>query len=322
MFCRFALAVAATLALSISAAGAEEPVHRIGVLGNVENPEATRVWLDGLREHGWVDRTNLRIEYRRYQGRSEQIPALVAELVASRPEVIVAIGPRPAVAIHAAAPTIPLVFRNLADPVALGLVESFARPGGHATGFTTVSLEGFTGKSIQLLKELVPRASQIAILVNPTNPIHQQERAKLPEIARVLGVEIVVVEASTPGQFEMAFETAHAQGAEAVEVGGDALTFAHSAEVVARAAQYRLPAMYFERQYVLDGGLVSYGARQEDNIRGVAGYVDKILRGEKPGDLPVQQPTRCYLTINLKTAATLGITAPPSLLGVADEVIE
>jgi putative tryptophan/tyrosine transport system substrate-binding protein len=195
MLRRLMLAAAAAPFLFASGVGAEELVRRIGVLGNVEDPESTRIWLEGLREHGWVDGDNLHIEYRRYRGRNEQIPALTAELAALRPEVIVATGPRPALAIHATAPTIPLVFRNLADPVALGLVESYAHPGGHATGFTTLPLEGFTGKSIQLLMELVPLAARIAVLANPTNPIHQRERTKLPETGRLLSVELLVRQA-------------------------------------------------------------------------------------------------------------------------------
>jgi len=322
MFCRFALAVAATLALSISASGAEEPVHRIGVLGNVENPEATRIWLDGLRERGWVEGTNLRIEYRRYQGRNEQIPALAAELVAFRPEVIVTVASPAAAAIHAAAPTIPLVFVSVGDPIALGLVDGLAHPGGHATGFATLSPEGFMGKTIQLLKQMVPGASRIAQFINPSNPMIRRFLKDNAEIEKQLGVKLIVVEASAVDQFEAAFGAAVKQGAEAIHVGSDPLTFAHSAEIVALAARYHLPAFYLERRYVLDGGLFCYGPHLEDQWRDAAGYVDKILRGEKPADLPVQQPTRYYLTINLKTAATLGITVPPSLLRVADEVIE
>ena len=169
--------------------------------------------------------------------------------------------PRPpnAVAVHAAAPTIPLVFIAVADPVALGLVESLAHPGGNVTGFATMVPEGFVGKQLQFLEGLVPQASRIAVLINPTNPIHQREQAKLPEIGRLLGVELVVVEASKPDQLETAFETAHTQGAEAIHVFGDPLIFIHSAKVVGLAARYRLPAMYLDRRNVLDGGLMSYG---------------------------------------------------------------
>jgi putative ABC transport system substrate-binding protein len=247
----------------------------------------------------------------------------VAELVALGPEVIVASTAQNAVAVHATAPTVPLVFIAVADPVALGLVESLAHPGGNVTGFATlVQNEDFLGKSLQLLKELVPRASRIAVLINPTNPIHRQSRPKLPEIGRLLGVELVIVEASKLDHFETAFETAHVQGTEAIRVSGDPLTFTHSAKVVGLAARYRLPAMYLGRRYVQDGGLMSYAPNNADFWRSAAAYVDKILKGERPGDLPVQQPTRFYLVVNLKTAAELGITVPPLILAQADEVIE
>ena len=160
------------------------------------------------------------------------------------------------------------------------------------------------------------------MLINPTNPMHQQEQAKFPEFGRRLGVELVVVEASKPDQLETAFETAHTQGAEAIQVVGDPFFGVHMAEVVGLAARYRLPAMYLVPQNVRDGGLMSYGPNTVDFWRRAGAYVDKILKGEKPGDLPVQQPTRFELVVNLKTAATLGITFPPSILAQADEVIE
>ena len=314
--------IAASLILFASQAGGQQPVHRVGVLANTETPEEMQAWLEGLREHGYVGGRNLQIEYRYSQAQSERIPALVAELIALGPEVIVTVGPQQTVAVHAAAPTIPLVFLVVADPVALGLVESLAHPGGNVTGFATVVPEGFTGKQLQLLKELVPRASRIAVLLNPENPMTQRFRPDLPEIGRQVGVALVVVEASQPEQLETAFETAHTQGAEAIHVLGDPLTNRHSAKVVGLAARYRLPAMYLFRPNVLNGGLISYGPDFVDFWRRAGASVDKILKGERPGDLPVQQPTRFDLVVNLKTAATLGITVPSSILGQAHEVIE
>ncbi len=281
-----------------------------------------QAWLEGLRRRGYVVGRNLQVEYRYSPARSEQIPALVAELVAFGPEVIVTSGPQLTLAVHAAAPTIPLVFLAVADPVALGLVESLAHPGGNVTGFATLVPEGFVGKQLQFLKALVPQASRIAVLINPTNPMHPRELPKLPEIGRSLGVELVVVEASTPDQLETAFETAHTQGANAIHVFGDALIFIHLAKVVELAARYQLPAMYLWRQSVLDGGLLSFGPNQRDFPRRAGAYVDKILKGERAGDLPVEQPTRYELVVNLKTATALGITVPPSVLAQADEVIE
>jgi putative tryptophan/tyrosine transport system substrate-binding protein len=282
----------------------------------------TEAWLEGLREHGYVAGQNLRVEYRYFRGSYVQIPALLAELVAFGPELIVTSTSNSAVAIHAAAPTLPMVFLNVADPVALGLVESPAHPGGNVTGFATLVPEGFIGKHLQFLKDLVPRASRIAVQINPTEKMHQLALAKLPETGRSLGVELIIVEASEPDQFSSAFESAHTQGADAIHVWNGPLVFRHSAEIVGLAARYRLPAMYFARQYVLEGGLISYAPDPADNWRRAAAYVAKILNGEKPGDLPIQQPTRYDLIVNLKTANALGITVPPSILAQADEVIE
>jgi putative tryptophan/tyrosine transport system substrate-binding protein len=246
----------------------------------------------------------------------------VAELVALGPEVVVSAGPQNTFAVHAAAPAIPRVFIAVADPVALGLVESLAHPGGNVTGFATLVPEGFVGKQLQFLKAVVPQASRIAVLINPTNPMHPRELPKLPEIGRSLGVELIVVEASKPDQIETAFETAHTQGAEAIHVLGDTFLGMYSTQVVGLAARYRLPAMYLFRGWVMDGGLMSYGPNQLDFWRRAGAYVDKILKGERPGDLPVEQPTRFDLTVNLKTAEALGITVPPSILAQANEVIE
>jgi putative tryptophan/tyrosine transport system substrate-binding protein len=323
MLRRLLLAVtAASLVLFASAAGAEEPIHRIGFLAGAPQAEAMNAWLQGLYERGWVLGGNLLIEYRYYHGQSEQIPVLAAELAALGPEVIIASSPSPTLAIRAAAPTIPLVFVNVADPVALHLVESLAHPGGNATGVATIVPEGFTGKQLQLLKELVPRASRIAVLINPKNPIHQRTLAELPEIGRQLGVMLMIVEATGPDQLETAFDAAIKQSADAIDVFGDPLTGGHSAEIVALAAHYRLPAIYFLRQSAGDGGLVSFGPDQADHWRRAGTYVDKILKGERPADLPVEQPTAYQLVVNLKAATALGITVPPLILAEADEVIE
>jgi putative ABC transport system substrate-binding protein len=314
--------IAASLILFASEAGGQQPVHRVGVLRVMENPESMQDWLEGLRERAYVVGRNLQIEYRYSQAGTEQIPALVAELVAFGPEVIVAESTPNAVAVHAAAPTIPLVFVNVGDPVAVGLVENLPHPGGNVTGLANSVPEGFEGKKLQFLKVIVPQASRIAVLVNPTNPIHQREQAKLPDIGRQLEVELFVVEASKPDHFETTFETAHIQGAEAIHLLGDQVSLIHRAKVVGLAARYRMPAMYHNPLFVRDGGLISYGPNRVGTWRRVGTYVDKILKGEKPGDLPVEQPTQFHLMVNLKAAAALGITIPPSILALADEVIE
>ena len=300
----------------------QQPVRRVGVLASTEIPELTQVFLEGLREHGYIVGHDLQIEYRYFRGSYEQMPRLLAELVAFGPEVIVTSTSNSALAIHAAAPTIPMVFLNVADPVGLGLVKSLAHPGGNVTGFATVVPEGIIGKHLQFLKGLVPQASRIAVLINPTEKMHQLALQRLPEAGQSMGLQFVIVEASEPDQFATAFEKAHAQGAEAIHIWNGPLVFRHSAEIVELAARYNLPAIYFARQYVMDGGLMSYAPDPADNWRGAGGYVAKILGGDSPGDLPVQQPTRYDLIVNLKTAKALGITVPPSILGQADEVIE
>jgi putative ABC transport system substrate-binding protein len=314
--------IVANLAVFAPQAHSQQTVHRIAVLRNMEDPEVMEAWLEGLRERGYIVGRNLEIQYRYWRSRTEQIPALLAELVAFGPELIVAATTPSAVAVHDAALTIPMVFVNVGDPVELGFVESLSHPSRNATGFMALVPEGFVGKQLQLLKDAVPRASRIAVLINPTVSTHQRALVKLPEISRMLGVELVVVEASKPDQFETAFEAAHKHGAEAIHLFGDPLVFTHSAKVVGLAARYQLPAMYLERRYVLEGGLMSYGANLADNWRRAAAYVDKILKGERTGDLPVQQPTRYDLVVNLKTATALGITVPPSILAQAAEVIE
>jgi putative ABC transport system substrate-binding protein len=314
--------IVAGLILFASQAGAQQPIHRVAVLANMWFPELRQGWLQGLREHGYIEGQNLQIEYRDFQGRADRIPALLAELIAFRPEIIVTGTSVSAIAIREAAPAIPMVFVGLGDPVGLGLVESLSHPGGNATGTAGLVPEGFIGKQLQLLKEFVPQASRMAVLINPTVPAHRLDLPKLPEFERQLGVELITVEVSRPDQYEAAFEKAHAHAAEAIHVWDGPLQSAHSPEVVGLAARYQLPSMYMTRHYVLEGGLLSYGPSETDKYRRAGAYIDKILKGEKPGDLPVEQPTRFQLIVNLNTAKALGITVPPSILALADEVIE
>jgi putative ABC transport system substrate-binding protein len=244
----------------------------------------------------------------------------VAELVALRPDIIVATASQIATAVRAAAPTIPLVFLFIGDPVGLGLVPNLARPGGNVTGVTTMLPEGFGGKPLQLLKTAAPTASRIAVLVNPTNQLHKPD--ELVDPARQLGVELITVRASKVEDLEAAFQEAHARGAEAINVLGDALTFRASAKIANLCLQYRWPSIYLSPEHVRDGGLMSYGSDRVEIVRAGARQIASILNGAKPGDLPVEQPTRFDLTINLKTAKALGITVPATLLIQATEVIE
>jgi ABC-type uncharacterized transport system substrate-binding protein len=316
--------IAATTALLVSPRRslAQGTRRRVGFLAmDVVAPTVQSAWLDGLRNHGWIDGRNLIIEYR-YAPSLDRLPAFAAELVALSPDLLIAPNTQAAVALKSATANIPIVFAAVGDPVGLGLVQSLSRPGGNLTGLASVNL-GFTGKMIETLREMVPTASKIAVLANPGNPIHRLIVAEeLPQIARNLGVAIPVVEATTAEELDIAFATAAAQHPDTISVFGDALTFNNAPRVTALAAKHRLPAIYFGRLFATNGGLMSYSPDIPDLFFRAGGYVDKILKGTKPSDLPVEQPTKFELVINLKTAKELGLTVPPSLLARADEVIE
>jgi putative ABC transport system substrate-binding protein len=301
-------------------AATQEPVRRIGIIQGIPVPEAQKAFRDELRARGYDEGRNLQIETRYTQGRPDRIPELVAELVALHPEIIVATSPQTALAVRAAAPTIPLVFLTIADPIGLGLVPNLARPGGNVTGVTTLVPEGFPAKMLELLKTAAPAASRVAILMNPTNPLHKPEL--FADAARQLGVELITVQASKVEDLEAAFQEAHARGAEAINVLGDGVTVRASAKIANLCLQYRWPSIYLFPEHVRDGGLMSYGSDRVEIVRAGARQIDKILKGAKPGDLPVEQPTRFDLIINLKTAKALGITIPATLLVQAAEVIE
>ena len=254
---------------------------------------------ESLRGHGWIEGKNLIIDYRYFEGHAERIPALAAELVALKPDLLIATNTQTAVALKSATASIPIVFVAVADPVRLGLVQSLSRPGGNMTGLSLFVPGNFTGKAIETLREMVPTASKIAILVNPGNPIHRLIVAEeLPQIARNLGVALPVVEATTAEELDIAFASAAAQHADAIIVFGDALTVNNAPRVTALAAKHRLPASYLYRQFATNGGLISYGPDIADLFLRAGGYVDKILKGTKPSDLPVEQPTKFELVIN------------------------
>ena len=317
------LALRATIFLFLAhIAWAEEPSHRVGFLTITEAPVAENAFIDELRDRGYVVGRNLQLDFRYTHGETESIPALINELVALHPEIIVANGPPNIIAVHSSAPAIPLVFMGIGDPVAVGLVQSLAHPGGNVTGFATTVPEGFAAKQLQLLKAAVPTAQRIAILFNPTNPAHQLEKPKLPETARRLAIELLPVEASKPEQIEGAFETAHTKGADAIFIAGDPLVVRESKKVVDLANKYRLPSINPFRNLVVQGALMSYGPDPLDVVRGGAAYVDKILKGAKPAELPVTQPSRYNLVINMKTAKALGLTIPPDMVAQAAELIQ
>ena len=317
--------IAGTAALLVSPrrSWARGTPRRIGFLGKwADEPARDSVhaaWLSGLREKAWIEGKNLLVEYRYAPDR---LPALAAELTALSPDLVVAAGPQAAVALKSATATIPIVFVAVADPVALGLVQSLARPGGNITGFATLVPGDWNAKGVEILRELVPAASKIALLVNPGNPIHRLILAEeIPRAARKLGVALPIVEATTAEELDTAFASAAAQRADAIIVFADPLTNFQAPRVVALAAEHHLPAIYLFRQFA-NGGLIVHGPDLADLFHRAGGYVDKILKGTKPSDLPVQQPTKFELVINMKTAKALGLTVPPSLLVRADEVIE
>jgi putative ABC transport system substrate-binding protein len=314
--------IATTVALLVSPrrSRAQGTRRRLGVLAVGPTADDSAL-LDGLRNRGWIDGRNLIIEYR-YSQSQDRLPAFAAELVALSPDVLIAVGPQAAAALKSATANIPIVFVGIADPVGIGLVQSLSRPGGNITGLATL-VPGFVSKEIEILREVVPTASKIAILANPGNPIHRFTIAEeLPQIAQQLGVALPIVEATTAEEFDIAFASAATQRADAIIVFGDLLTFRYATRVTALAAKHRLPAIYLGRLLVTNGGLISYGPDFAHLNFRAGGYVDRILKGAKPSDLPVEQPTKFHLAINMKTAEALGLTVPTSLLFRADEVIE
>ena len=292
-------------------------VFRVGLLAG-GSPELVR---ESLRDVGYVEGLNLAIEWRDAEGKPERFGDLAAELVRLKVDVIVAAVPAAALAAKRATASIPIVMVNTPDPVQLGLVGSLGRPGGNVTGTTTLSAE-LSAKQLGLLKEAVPRAVRIAVLWNPSNPWHPLALKGAETAARSLAVQLHSVEVRGPAELDDAFATIVRERAEAVLVLADPMTFFHRIRLADLAAKRRLPTMYGVRGHTDVGGLMSYWAHQADLYRRAASYVDRILKGAKPGDLPIEQPTRFELVINLKTAKALGLTIPPALVLRADEIIQ
>ncbi len=310
--------LAAPLAAEAQEAG---KVARIGVL-NSGSPPAPFVesFKQGLRELGYVEGRNISIEYRWAEGRDERLPGLAADLVRLRVDVIVA-SSQAAVAAKQATTAIPIVMPIITDPVRLGLVASLARPAGNATGFATQNDE-LPGKWMELVKETLPKVSRVAVLFQPTYDGGVQLKAS-EAAARSLGVRLQALKVERPDDFVTAFAEVQKNRAEALIVSSSGLFYVHRTRLVEFAAKHRVPTIYHQSEFVVgSGGLMSYGPDFHDLFRRSATYVDKILKGAKPGDLPVQQPTKFELVINLKTAKALGLTIPPSLLSRADEVIQ
>ncbi len=324
----FLVMIAGGLLTAPLAAEAQQPgkVYRIGWLASTPptTPEALRVWeafTQGLRDLGYVEGKNILIERRYSEGRFERLPELAAELVRLKVDLIVASAAPEARAAKQATLTIPIVMVAAGEAVEVGLVASLARPGGNVTGLTQM-LPELTGKRLELLKEIVPKLSRVAILWNSANPAKVPDWKGTQVAARTLGIALYPAEVRGPDDFERAFNAMSREKLDALMTLDDPLTTRYRTQIVDFAAKKRLPAVYGVSLFVADAdGLMSYGTHYPDLFRRAAAYVDKILKGAKPADLPIEQPTKFELVINLKTAKALGLTIPPSLLLRADEVI-
>jgi ABC-type uncharacterized transport system substrate-binding protein len=310
------------------ATGEEQPrkVFRIGILSNVpiSDLHGGRVWvafIDGLRDLGYVEGRNITIEHRSSEGNYDRLPELAAELVRLKVDVIVVPATRNVIVAKQATQTIPIVMAGTADAVGFGLVTSLARPGGNVTGISTLGPE-IVGKQLALLKEISPRVSRVAVLGNPANDGYARVLEELTPAAKSLGMSLQILNARRPDDLAPAFAAATREHAGALFVFTDGMFLLHRKRIIDLAAKHRMPTMYGTSEFADYGGLVSYGPSMSDGFRRAATYVDKILKGAKPGDLPIEQPTKFELVINVKTAKALGLTIPPSVLGRADQVIE
>jgi len=315
-------ALVAPLAALAQPAGKVARVAYLSASGAAEAGPNRKAIMEGFRSLGWIEGRNLLIEERYAETRTEELQRLVGELVRLKPDVIVCVGPAPAMALKKAGADIPVVFIAVADPIGIGLATSLGRPDGRFTGLATMVPAGFLGKQLELLRESVPGMSRVAFLTNPGNPVHAVGRSLRLKAAQDHGFEVVELQAKTREELEAAFPEAVRQKADAMYLSGDPLPIQHRQLVAELALKHRLPIMYLFRLHVEAGGLMSYGTDTADLYRRAAGYVDRILKGAKPGDLPIEQPTRFELAINMKAARALGITFPRSVLLRADRVIE
>jgi putative ABC transport system substrate-binding protein len=301
-------------------------VRRIGVLiGQAANdPDAQAnmiAFVQGMQQLGWTDGRNVRLELRWAAGNPADLHKYAAELIALAPEAILASGATAAGSLLQARSTVPIVFAIVPDPVGAGFVDSLSRPGGNATGFMQFEYE-LSGKWLELLKQIAPAVTRAAVLRDAAITAGIGQFAIIQSVARSVGVEVSPVNIRDAAEIERGITAFARTPNSGLIVTASALSAVHRDVIVALAARHKLPAVYYRRRFVSDGGLVSYGPDFVDQFRGAAGYVDRILRGEKPADLPVQAPTRYELIINLRTAKALGLEVPPTLLARADEVIE
>jgi putative ABC transport system substrate-binding protein len=307
------------------AAGAQQSggVFRIGILANYRfgEPDLWAVFIRGLRDLGYVEGQNITIEWRVSEGKYERLPAFATELVRSKVDVIVVPANQNALAAQQATRTIPIVMIGITDPVGGGLVANLSRPGGNITGLSASVGPELAGKQMGLLKAAVPRVSRVAILANPGNSAHEVLMREASSVARSLKIQVQALEARGPDELASAFTSMTKERAGALLIIGDGMFSLHQARMADLVVKSRLPTMG-PRNMVTAGALMSYHTSTPDLWRRAAAYVDKILRGANPADLPVEQPTKFQLTINLKTAKAVGVTIPPALLEQADEVIQ
>jgi len=319
----FAIVVALTVWGARAEAQQTTKVHRVGFLtANDFSALAARIEAlrQGLRELGYVEAKNIVIEYRYAEGKPDRLPALAAELVRLKVDIIVSAGPQSTRAAKEATVTIPIVMAFDFDPVGNGFVASLARPGGNITGLSTLAPE-ISGKQLELLKEIVPSLSRVAVLGNSTDPGNAQVVGETERAAVALGVQHLYLDVRAPADIETAFRAASKGRADAVLSLSSFLFISQRKQLVDLAVKSRLPAIYDRAEYVEDGGLMTYSVSQTDLFRRAAIYVDKILKGTKPADLPVEQPKKFELIINLKAAKQIGLTIPPNVLARADKVI-
>jgi putative tryptophan/tyrosine transport system substrate-binding protein len=306
------------------AARAQQPAMPIvGMLSGVSAEAATYLagFRQGLKDAGYVEGQNIAIEPRRAEGHYDRLPSLAAELVRRPVAVIVATGLPQVLAAKAATSTIPIVFISAGDPVQFGIVASLNRPGGNITGVSFLAVE-VASKRLELLLQLVPKATVIGLLENPSNPRADPEIAELQTAARTIGKQLLVVSASSERDFYAAFAALVQRGVGALLIPGEPLFFLRRQQLITLAARHAVPTIYDFREFTVDGGLLSYGFSLTDTLRLLAGQVARILKGAKPADLPVLQPTKFELVINVRTAHALGLIVPDKLLALADEVIE
>jgi putative ABC transport system substrate-binding protein len=316
------------VALLVFASAAEiQAAPKVPRVGMLCSPACTGSNIDPFFEElhklGWVEGTTIVIERKAADSRLDQLPALAAELVRSKPDLIITVAPQPTRAVKDATSEIPIVILFVADPVGMGLASSLARPGGNLTGVATLVPGDFNGKALELLRELLPEAKRLAAFINPSNEIHRLLFPReAPRAAAMLGFQLDVVEVREAEQVPAAIVAAKARGAEVLYIMADSVFSVPPNRVPDLAVQAGLPSIYLSRIHVQAGGLISYGPDFPALARRGAHYVDRILKGAKPADLPIEQPSKFLLAINLKTAKSLGVEIPPSLLARADEVFE